>query len=521
MERFVERTDEWAGSNKFIGKSFDFRKRSAKLSVEMRGGTITFLMVAFVLAVNPQILGATGGTCNAQELCSQRSYDLLGDACLYSPSRSPEAEECLGALRKSLITATAASSLVACFIMGYFANLPLALCPGMGINIYVAYQIVGQGNLTYEQAMTAIFLEGWLFIVLSLSGIRGALMRHIPSAIAYAASAGIGLLLAFTGLRNLGVIVFDSNTLVALGGCPENDRLYLLTVPYSLQEVNFTTDTTTIDAIDEAGPNVYGCETGILRSATLWLGISGGLLMALLQAWGVNGSIFIGIAFVTIISWIPGHGASYLGSGSSTPGGEYRMDVFKHVVAAPSLSQTGLEWDWSAINTGSYWLALFTFLYIDLLDCTGTLLSMASLLDDRMAHDAEEQGKKEFYKPFMNEKREFFGQQWAFLADGIGIIVGSLMGVTPLTVYMESAAGIEDGARTGIAAIVMSFFFFVSLFFSPILSSIPPYATGPALVLVGVMLMTHVDRIHWDDPVESIPAFLTILLMPLTLSGQR
>ena len=348
-------------------------------------------------------------------------------------------------------------------------------------------------------------------------------MRYLPSNIAYAASSGIGLLLAFTGLRNLGIVVFDNNTLVALGGCSEDDRTNIFTTKVSFQDLNSTDTGDPLDflaSVDEASPRVYGCKEDTMRSATMWLGIAGGMLMALLQSWRVSGSIFIGVAFVTIISWIPGHAASYLGSGSPIPGGQYRMEVFKDVVAAPSLSLTGLNWDWSAIDSGSYWLALFTFLYIDLLDCTGTLLSMASLLDDCMENDAEEQGKKENYKPFMNEKREFFGQQWAFLADGVGILVGSMMGVTPLTVYIESAAGIEDGGRTGIAALVMSFFFFVSLFFSPILSSIPPYATGPALVLVGVMLIAHVDRIQWDDPLESIPAFITIILMPFTLSGK-
>ncbi len=475
-------------------------------------------MVAYILAVNPQILGVTGGNCDPQELCTPEGYRIRGKDCLFD-SYNTAATECLTNLRLGLTTATAASSLIACFIMGFFANLPLALAPGMGINIYVAYQIVAQGLLTYQEAMVAIFLEGWIFIILSMTGIRGGIIRLMPKNIAFASSVGIGLLLAFSGLRNLGVIVFDSNTLVTLGGCPTENHQYTLTTSYPLDITSLnTTLNSTQDIIHESNAAVYSCGGGEMRSATMWLGIAGGFLMAGLTAGHVRGSLFLGIAFITIISWIPGSPVSYLGAGSDIPGGEARLNTFKKVVAAPSLEGIGLDWDWGGVNDGHFWVALFTFLYIDLLDCTGTLLSMATLLDDCMIHDAEEDGKLEIYEPFLKENREFEGQQWAFLSDGIGIVVGSMMGITPVTVYIESAAGIEDGGRTGVTAIAVAFFFFIALFFSPILASIPPYATGPALILVGVMLIAHVDRIVWDDTLESIPAFLTVIVMPFTLS---
>jgi AGZA family xanthine/uracil permease-like MFS transporter len=475
-------------------------------------------MVSYILAVNPQILGVTGGTCDPIELCSAEDYRIRGKDCLFDPNNT-EAADCLSTLRLGLTTATAASSLIACFIMGFFANLPLALAPGMGINIYVAYQVVAQDLLTYQQAMVAIFLEGWIFIILSMTGIRGGIIRLMPKNIAFASSVGIGLLLAFSGLRNLGVIVFDSNTLVTLGGCPAENHRYTLTTENPLDISNFnTTLNSTADVIDESNAAVYSCAGGEMRSATMWLGIAGGFLMAGLTAAHVRGSLFIGIAFITIISWIPGSPVSYLGAGSAIPGGQVRLEIFEKVVAAPSLEGLGLAWDWSGLGDGHFWVALFTFLYIDLLDCTGTLLSMATLLDDCMLHDAEEEGKLEVYEPFLQENREFEGQQWAFLSDGIGIVVGSMMGITPVTVYIESAAGIEDGGRTGVTAIAVAFFFFIALFFSPILASIPPYATGPALILVGVMLIAHVDRIVWDDTLESIPAFLTVIIMPFTLS---
>lgn len=346
---------------------------------------------------------------------------------------------------------------------------------------------MGTGDLTYQQAMAAIFVEGWIFLILSITGVRGGITRYMPINISFATSVGIGLLLAFTGLRNMGVVVFNDSTLLTLGGCPEAERSYIFTsdVPGSDVYAQLCTTNASVP-LQEASPSVYSCSGDLMRSPTMWLGISGGVLMALLMAAGVKGPLFIGIAFVTMVSWIPGHAASYLGAESSIPGGATRMDVFKRVVAAPSLSQTGLAWDWSAFNSGNLWLALFTFLYIDLLDCTGTLLAMARLLDDEMQEEHVKQGRLEPYKresclcddaaghpfeavhrcvlasvptalcapfvvaAFMSESKEFAGQMWAFMADGAGIVVGSMMGVTPLTVYIESTAGIEDGGRTGI-----------------------------------------------------------------------
>ena len=269
--------------------------------------------------------------------------------------------------------------------------------------------------------MTAIFVEGWIFILLSITGVRGGIVKYMPKSIALASSGrhppptprlepaaqwgsgqgvppspptpsprltpapplavGIGLMLAFTGLRSLGVIVFDQSTLVGLGGCPEDMRTYIYTFD---QPINSTNATSCAASAQQAYTSVYGCNGSGMRSATMWLGIAGGYLMAVLMYMGVKGSLIIGIAFITVISWIPGHSASYLGSDSPIPGGEQRSEVFKQVVAAPTLGMIGLAWDWSAFGSGHLWLALFTFLYIDLLDCTGTLFSMARLLDANM-----------------------------------------------------------------------------------------------------------------------------------------
>ncbi len=542
-----EKLNNWA-QRSWIGGFFTLKDRKTRFSSEVRAGTISFLMIVYVLALNPQIIGSTGGTCSAEDLCTNVEYKIQGDACLFTTS-NPAAGQCLETFKMSLTTATAIASLVSCFIIGFFANLPLGLAPGIGVNVYFAYQVVGQGTLTYEQALVAIFLEGFFFIILSLSGARGAIMRYMPASIAFAGSVGMGLLLAYTGLRNLGVIVFDGTTLTTLGGCPANDSLSVYVAPQIVDLNNLTvlvenaTDNesyrvnVSLESIDEAARNVYACANNEMRSPTMWLGISGGIIMSLLTAWRVKGALIIGVAFVTIISWIPGHAASYLGAGSPIPGGEIRMDTFSQVVAAPTLSGSGLQWDWSAVGNGHFWFVLFTLLYIDILDCTGVLLSMAYLLDDYLKMDyydvtdihsvkdkkqalSEANGGEERnpYVSFISEKKEFKGQQWAFLADGIGILVCSMVGISPVNVYLESAAGIEEGGRTGIVPIVVSFFFFVSLFFSPILSSIPPYATGPALILVGIMLIAHADHIAWDDPYDAIPAFLTIIVMPFSYS---
>ena len=542
-----EKLNIWAEKS-WIGGFFTLKSRKTTFSSEVRAGTISFLMIVYVLALNPQIIGSTGGTCNAEELCSEVEYKVQGDSCLFTTD-NPAAGQCLETFKMSLTTATAIASLVSCFIIGFFANLPMGLAPGIGINVYFAYQVVGQGTLTYQQALVAIFLESFFFIILSLTGARGAIMRYMPASVAFAGSVGMGLLLAYTGLRNLGVIVFDGTTLTTLGGCPVNDSLSVYVGPQILDATNTTVTlqdsmdnesyqvNVSLESIDEAARNVYACSSNEMRSPTMWLGISGGIIMSLLTVWRVKGALIIGVAFVTIVSWIPGHGASYLGAGSPIPGGEIRMDTFSQVVAAPTLQGSGLQWDWSAVGNGHFWFVLFTLLYIDILDATGVLLSMAYLLDDYLKMDyydvtdihsvkdkkrslAEANGGEERnpYVPFISEKKEFKGQQWAFLADGIGILVCSMVGISPVNVYLESAAGIEEGGRTGIVPIVVSFFFFVALFFSPILSSIPPYATGPALILVGIMLIAHADHIPWDDPYDAIPAFLTIVVMPFSYS---
>jgi len=547
----LNKMNAW-GDRSWIGRFFTFRDRQARLGKELHAGLISFLMIVYTLTVNPQIISTTGGTCDAESLCDPDLYKLFGKDCLYV-SGNGEAVDCILNFRRSVTTATAVASLIASFMIGFFANLPMGLAPGIGINVYFAYQVVGQDVLTYGQALVAIFIEGWIFIVLSLTGVRGLVMKHMPTSIAFSGSVGMGLLLAYTGLRSLGVIAFDGTTLTTLGGCSRSERRYVYTSNVSLAQVFLGPEQPNVDGfesstglgtfnmsaelLEQSSAQVFACEGREMRSPTMWLGIAGGILSSLLLAWRVKGALFWGVLFVTVIAWIPGHAASYLGAGSPIPGGELRLQNFERVVAAPSLDGSGLQWDWSGVSKGQFWFVLFTFLYIDILDTTGILLSMALLLDSQMEmdyygvddHDEIKEKKEAIkeandgvepnpYQQFVSHNKEFKGQQWAFLSDGVGIIVSSMVGISPVGVYLESAAGIEEGGRTGIVSLVVSFFFFVALFFSPILSSIPAYATGSALILVGIMLMAHADHIPWDEPKDSIPAFLTIIVMPLTYS---
>lgn len=227
--------------------------------------------------------------------------------------------------------------------------------------------------------------------------------------------------------------------------------------------------------------------------------------MAVLMVKRIPGAIMVGILFTTFISWIPNTEASYLGASSQIPGGEQRMEFFKQGVTLPTLSQTWLAYDWSGFGSKDLWVALITFLYLDFLDATGTLFSMANFMGRTVPG-------------FMDEKGMFPRQTMAFCTDGLSIVFGSMVGVSPLTCYIESATGIKEGGRTGITAVVVAVGFFVALFLTPILASIPPYATGPALILVGALMMENARDINWHVIKHAVPAFITIALMPLTYS---
>ncbi|KIY95064.1 putative MFS transporter, AGZA family, xanthine/uracil permease, partial [Monoraphidium neglectum] len=482
--RWVHSLNEKFSDSK-VGRYFDVKGRGSTFTTEIRAGLVTFLtserargggamVAAYILAVNSAILSQSGGTCSDAD-CTGPTAGQPG--CRFN--NDPGFLLCVQAVRRSLISATAATSLMACFLMGAVANLPLAIAPGMGINAYFTYSVVGyygSGKVTYQQALAAVFIEGWIFIFISLTGVRGRLVSLVPKAIMLATAGGIGIFLAFIGLQNsegLGLVSYNSATLVTLGGCPLENRVYQYSVPDPSYSKVCTTDPTTLLPKLNLGPpsDSFSCQGKRLHLPSLWLGVSGLLVMALLMGRRVKGAIMVGILWTTFIAWIPGHGASYLGDGSQIMGGGERFEFFKRVVSVPDARKTTLAWSFDAFHTTELWVALVTFLYLDFLDATGTLFSMATMLNQRIPG-------------FVNQKTKTFPRQvFAFCVDGIAIVIGSLLGCAPLTVYIESAAGIKEGGRTGITALVVALGFFVSLFLTPLIASIPPYATGPALVL--------------------------------------
>ncbi|BDA45163.1 Adenine/guanine permease AZG1 [Coccomyxa sp. Obi] len=504
----------WDHTNEYIGKSavgryFQLEERRTTFTQELRAGTVTFLTTAYILAVNALILSDTGGPCSPDDCTGP---DKGNPECVYPDDygiTNVGYMMCVERVRQSLVTATAASSCIASLLMGVGANLPVALAPGMGLNAYFAYNVVGyrgSGNVSYQTALAAVFVEGIIFVFLAVTGLRLRLIRLVPKSIMLATSAGIGLFLAFIGLQStqgLGIISYDPATLVSLGGCPavKHEYAYVIDDPASVCTVS-----NGVAVLNLPPPSSnYACDGSKMESGSMWLGIAGLMLIGILMSRSFKGSIIIGIAFVTVIAWIPGHAASYLGKASSIPGGMERLEYFKRVVDLPTLKATGGTISFSGFTSGEVWIALVTFLYVDFLDTTGTLFSMANFINN--------------YVPgFVNEKKEFPRQTLAFCVDGVGSILGSLMGTSPIAAFIESASGIREGGRTGLTAICVALWFFVALFFTPVLSNVPPYAIGPALITVGALMMMNVVRIRWEQSAEALPAFITIILMPLTYS---
>lgn len=417
--------------------------------------------------MNATIVKDSGGTC----VCPADSPDLCVTDVAYG--------QCLQVLQRDLVTGTAAIAALTTFCMGLFANMPIALAPGMGLNAYFAYTVVGfhgSGLVPYQVAVTAVFVEGFVFVGLTLIGLRQWLARAIPSSIKLATGVGIGLYLTIIGLTysaGIGAVVGAVSTPLELAGCSAQFR----------------------DA-----------ETGLcppsekMRSPTMWIGIfCGGFLTVLLMAYRVKGAIIAGILLVSIISWPRGTAVTNF---PYTDLGDSSFDFFKQVVAFHPI-QTILavqEWNVSEYG-GQFGLAFITFLYVDILDCTGTLYSMARFcgaIDERT--------------------QDFEGSAVAYLVDAFGISIGSLFGVPPVTAYIESGAGISEGGATGITAIVTGICFFISIFFAPIFASIPPWATGCTLIIVGSLMAKAAKDINWNYIGDAIPAFLTIAIMPFTYS---
>jgi AGZA family xanthine/uracil permease-like MFS transporter len=480
-----------------INNFFKIKERGSTILTEMRAGVATFMTMCYILAVNARLLADSGGPCE----CSAATADDF--ACVFYDT---EYAVCLENFRRQLVTVTALASFIACFLMGVGANLPFALAPGMGLNAYFTYDVVGfrgTGRIKWKIAMAAIFLEGIVFVVLTLTGLRIKFAKAIPSCIKYAMTGGIGFFLAHLGLQTaegIGLVVTDVATGVTLGGCAPDKRSYAAYIGP--------------DGLPGPTADSYTCDVlgGKMESATTWLGISMVFLIAILLKRGISYAVIVGVTFATALSWFKNTNVSYFedyvyplaGSmqNSTVLGGNYRYEYFKQVVRVEPMTLTAgqLDFGFNSEQGGEVFLALFTFLYVDLLDTTGTLFAMAT------------------FAGLVDEEGGFEGDTKAFLVDGVATSIGALLGTSPVTTYIESAPGIAAGGRTGLTAVTVSFLFLISIFFAPLLASVPPWATGPALIVVGAMMMRGLVKINWEDYQESIPAFVTIALMPLTYS---
>ncbi|MGO5065158.1 NCS2 family permease [Clostridium sporogenes] len=384
---------------------FKLKENGTSFKTEVLAGITTFMTMAYILVVNPGIL-------------SQAGMDF-----------------------GAVFTATALSAAIATMLTGLYAKLPFAQAPGMGLNAFFAFTIVKQMGYSWEFALTAVFLEGIIFILLTAFNVREAIVNSIPNNIKKSISVGIGLLISFIGLDNAHVIIHpkDGGTIVALGNITSGDAL---------------------------------------------LAIIGILVTGVLLAKNIRGALLIGIVITTLIG-IP------MGI-TKVPTSFFSMP--------PSLSPIFFKFEWHNIFTPNMFIALFTLLFMDMFDTVGTLVGVAT-----KAKMLDENGNV----PRVKE---------ALFCDAIGTTLGACLGTSTVSTFVESASGVAEGGRTGLTAVSTAVMFTIALFISPIFIMIPSPATAPSLILVGLFMMSPIKEIELEDFTEAIPAFLTIIMMPLSYS---
>ncbi|MDR2900435.1 MAG: NCS2 family permease [Treponema sp.] len=386
-------------------KLFKLQQNGTTVRREILAGLTTFLTMAYILAVNPGMLGSIGN----------------------------------GMTPGAVFTATVVASIIATLVMGLAANLPVALAPGMGLNAFFTYTVVFGMGYSWQIALTAVFLEGILFILLSFFNVREAIVKAIPQNLKKAVAVGIGLFIALIGMSNAGIIIGDGGTIVALGNVTSGGAL---------------------------------------------VAVIGLIVTVVLFAKKVPGAILIGIIATTIIG-IP-FGVTSIPEGFSP----------FSLPAAPLF----MQFDFSSVLTFKFFIVFFTFLFVDIFDTVGTLVGVttqANLID------------KNGDVPRVKQ---------AFIADAVGTVAGAALGTSTVTSYIESAAGVAAGGRTGLTSVSTAFFFLIALFLSPLFLLIPGAATAPALIMVGFLMMKSVTSIDFTDPTEGIPAFIAIIMMPFAYS---
>ena len=391
--------------NSLVQKTFGLDPAKHSIRTEIIAGITTFLTMAYILAVNPSIFSA---------LASQ------------------------GMPTDAVFTATALAAIVGCLVMSIYAKKPFGLAPGMGLNAFFVFTVcLGMGH-TWQMALTAIFLEGILFILLTVTNVRKLIVDAIPLSLKRAIGAGIGLYIAFIGLKSAGIIVSSESTSVTLGSFSE---------------------------------------------PTAILAIIGLILTSVLVILKVRGGMLIGIIITTLIG-IPMGVTNYSGI-VSTP---------------PSIAPIFCQFEWAHIFSWDMLAIVFTFLFIDMFDTIGTVVGVS------------------VKSGMVDEKGNVDGINKVLMADAVATVTGAAFGTSTTTTYIESASGVSEGGRTGLTSFTIALCFAIALLFSPLFLAIPGAATGPVLFIVGVMMATPVKEIDWEDYSEAIPAFVTMLLMPLAYS---
>ena len=405
---------------------FKLKEHGTDVKTEVIAGLTTFMTMAYILAVNPSILGATGMDTGA------------------------------------IFTATALASAIGSFCMALFANLPFVLSAGMGLNAYFAYTVVLGMGYSWEVALTAVFVEGIIFIILSLTNVREAIFNAIPASLKVAVSVGIGLFITFIGLQNAHIVV-DGSTLVGL-----------FSFNGSVKAGTFQSE-------------------GI----TVVLALIGLLITAFLVIKNVKGNILLGI----LITWVLGIICQLTGLYVPNAEAGFYSLIPSGIISAPaSVAPTLFKMDFSAIASLNFVVVVFAFLFVDLFDTLGTLIGCAT-----KANMLDKEGKLP-------------GIKGALMADAVGTTVGACLGTSTITTFVESSSGIAEGGRTGLTSIVSGLLFILALFFSPVFLAIPSFATAPALIVVGFFMMQSVAKINWSDMLEAIPAFICIFAMPFMYS---
>lgn len=409
-------------------KFFKLKENGTNVSTEIMAGITTFMTMAYILAVNPNILSASGMD------------------------------------RGAVFTATALSAFIATCLMALLSNYPFVLAPGMGLNAYFAYTVVLGMGYTWQAALAAVFAEGMIFIILSLTNVREAIFNAIPMNLKHAVSVGIGLFIAFIGLQNAKIVVNNDSTLLGL-----------FSFKGSVLGGTFNYE----------GITVLLALIGVLITAIfLFKNVKGGILWGILITWG------LGIICQFTGLYVP-----------NTDAGFYSLlPDFSSGFSIPALTPTLMKMDFSIVFSLDFVVIMFAFLFVDMFDTLGTLIGVASRAD------------------MLDKDGKLPNIRGALLADAVGTSVGAVFGTSTVTTFVESASGVAEGGRTGLTALTAAVLFGLSLFLSPIFLAIPSFATAPALILVGFLMLTSITKIDFSDYTEAIPCFIAIIAMPFMYS---